>query len=103
VFTGPPISPVKTQDFDGSGTTLCSASSQGNSMNIITRIRPEFTICILSVALALATYRNRLLSKELADMSCQKAEATNDAYMTGFRAGQIDGLDHAIEVVQGHR
>jgi len=72
-------------------------------MNIIKRIRPEFTICVLSVALALATYRNRLLSNELSDMQCQKAEATNDAYVTGFRAGQMEGLDHAIEVVEGHR
>lgn len=32
--------------------------------------------------------------------SCERAEAVNDAYMRGFRAGQLEGIRESIERVE---
>ena len=32
--------------------------------------------------------------------ACERAEAVNDAYMEGFRAGQIDGVQQCVDRVK---
>lgn len=32
--------------------------------------------------------------------ACERAEAVNDAYMRGFRAGQIEGVQESIERIE---
>lgn len=45
------------------------------------------------VSMALHQFRDR-------QTSCERAEAVNEAYMKGFRAGQIDGVQQCVERVE---